>query len=167
LHEHFQEVLSYSLIFAKIFVHICNNFQENQKKISALLRQTFTIFNIFGENMRSCFFPHFKVNLFHLMFFHLCLKHKEKYNIYCFSRNVGLSANEILDNLETAKQDPSGGYDIILFPPEDEVVTDEDSDDEDEVTGNPNRRGKGILSQQAELVVTEHDDELPDMETVR
>lgn len=85
-----------------------------------------------------------------------------------FSRKIGLTANEILGNLEeSADKGPAGGYDIVLFPPEDEAVTDEDSDEEDEMTRDPNRLGKGILSQQAELVVNEDDNELPDLEKVR
>jgi hypothetical protein len=67
-----------------------------------------------------------------------------------FSRKVGLTTDEILGNLETLEDDdPVAGYDIVLFPPEDEAATDEDSDDEDELTRDPNRLGKGILSQQA------------------
>ena len=85
-----------------------------------------------------------------------------------FSRKVGLTTDEILGNLETLEDDdPVAGYDIVLFPPEDEAATDEDSDDEDELTRDPNRLGKGILSQQAEVVAHGDDEELPDLETVR
>ncbi len=74
-----------------------------------------------------------------------------------------------MGGLEVSEEDaPQGGYDIVLFPPEDETLTDEDSDDEDEdqATKNPNHLGKGILSQQAELVVMDND-ELPDLTVVR
>jgi hypothetical protein len=74
-----------------------------------------------------------------------------------------------LGGLEVSGEDaPQGGYDIVLFPPEDETLTDEDSDDEDEdqATKNPNHLGKGILSQQAELVAMDND-ELPDLTVVR
>jgi hypothetical protein len=83
-------------------------------------------------------------------------------------RSVGLTANDILGGLEVSGENaPQGDYDIVLFPLEDETLTDEDSDDEDEdqATENPNHLGKGILSQQAELMVMDND-ELPDLTVV-
>lgn len=78
-------------------------------------------------------------------------------------RKEGLTTNEILGQLEVADDDEAvEGYDIVLFPPEDEAITDEDSDDEDEdgMLKDPNHLGKGILSAQAELVVLDNE-ELP------
>jgi hypothetical protein len=44
-----------------------------------------------------------------------------------FFYKAGLTAVEILGNLqEAADEDPAGGFDIVLFPPEDEAVMDED-----------------------------------------
>jgi len=81
---------------------------------------------------------------------------------------VGYTTDQILAELEEAPQDEAAGYDVILIPPEDETVTDEDSDAEDEANkaGNPNRLGKGILSQLAELMIIDNNDELPDLEEV-
>jgi hypothetical protein len=52
---------------------------------------------------------------------------------------------------------------IILYPSQDEVATDQDSDEEEgEMSKDPNHLGKGILSQQAEL--ENFDEELPEEE---
>jgi hypothetical protein len=53
------------------------------------------------------------------------------------------------------------------LPPDDDEVTDEDSDDnEDAVPMDPNHLGRGILSQQAELVMYSEVEELPDVDEV-
>ena len=69
-----------------------------------------------------------------------------------------LTANEILAELEEGLHDGDG--DIYLLPPEgDDDITDEDSDEEEELLGkNPNHLGRGILSQEAELVVRQDDE---------
>ena len=58
--------------------------------------------------------------------------------------------------------------DVILFPPEeDEGLTDEDSDAEDDLLDkDPNHLGKGLLSQQAELVIHSQNEELADVNVV-
>jgi len=57
--------------------------------------------------------------------------------------------------------------DIVLFPPEDDDQTDEDSDCEDDfLAKDPNHLGKGILAQEAELVIHSPDEEMPDVSTV-
>ena len=70
-----------------------------------------------------------------------------------------LTANEILAELEEGLHDGDGDTDIYLLPPEgDDDITDEDSDEEEELLGkNPNHLGRGILSQEAELVVRQDD----------
>ena len=75
-------------------------------------------------------------------------------------------------NLESCKVKTvakAAGYDIVLMPPDDETVTDEDSDEEDDAikAGNPNHLGKGILRQEAELVIIDNDEEPSDLEEVR
>ena len=69
-----------------------------------------------------------------------------------------LTANEILAELEEGLH--GGDGDIFLLPPEgDDDITDEDSDEEEELLGkNPNHLGRGILSQEAELVVRQDDE---------
>ena len=71
-----------------------------------------------------------------------------------------LTANEILAELEEGLHDGDGDTDIYLLPPEgDDDITDEDSDEEEELLGkNPNHLGRGILSQEAELVVRQDDE---------
>ena len=73
-------------------------------------------------------------------------------------RVQNLTANEILAELEEGLHDGDG--DIYLLPPEgDDDITDEDSDEEEELLGkNPNHLGRGILSQEAELVVRQDDE---------
>ena len=85
---------------------------------------------------------------------------------HTFSRKTGLTADQILGELENRTDEISGEINIILFPNTDELVTNEDSDDEDEgdMTKDPNHLGKGILNQQAEL--EEYDEELPDISMV-
>jgi hypothetical protein len=54
------------------------------------------------------------------------------------------------------------------MPPEDDELTDEDSDDEEEIIPkDPGHLGRGILSQQADLIIYDPDDELPDLTMVR
>ena len=73
-------------------------------------------------------------------------------------RVQNLTANEILAELEEGLH--GGDGDIFLLPPEgDDDITDEDSDEEEELLGkNPNHLGRGILSQEAELVVRQDDE---------
>ena len=75
-------------------------------------------------------------------------------------RVQNLTANEILAELEEGLHDGDGDTDIYLLPPEgDDDITDEDSDEEEELLGkNPNHLGRGILSQEAELVVRQDDE---------
>ncbi len=105
-------------------------------------------------------------------------KNFPKVTIKYIYRKKGLTADEILANLEsgtaeTAKKArataAAAAYDLIFMPPDDETVTDEDSDEEAEArkAGNPNKLGKGVLRQQAELDIIDNDDELPDLEEVR
>ena len=49
---------------------------------------------------------------------------------------------------------------VVLMPPEDGELTDEDSEDDEELLPkDPNHFWRGVLSQQAELVIFDDDDE--------
>lgn len=51
------------------------------------------------------------------------------------------------------------------MPPDEDDVTDEDSDDdEDTLPKDPNHLGRGVLSQRAELVLYNETEELPEIE---
>lgn len=78
-------------------------------------------------------------------------------------RISGLTADEILAEMENF--DKAGtSADLFLLPPDEDDVTDEDSDDdEDTLPKDSNHLGRGILSQQAELVVYDGVEELPDI----
>jgi hypothetical protein len=78
-------------------------------------------------------------------------------------RISGLTADEILAEIENF--DKAGtSADVFLLPPDEDDVTDEDSDDdEDTLPKDSNHLGRGILSQQAELVVYDGVEELPDI----
>ena len=85
------------------------------------------------------------------------------YTVYNFPsskyifRIRGLTANEIVAELEEGNI--GGPVDIILMPPDDDGLSDEDSDDEDSILPkDPNHLGGGILAQKAELVVYGDDD---------
>jgi hypothetical protein len=57
--------------------------------------------------------------------------------------------------------------DVLLMPPEQDDVSDEDSDDEDGLLPkDANHLGKGILSQLSELQVYDTEDELPDLTVI-
>jgi hypothetical protein len=54
--------------------------------------------------------------------------------------------------------------DVILMPPDDGDMSDEDSDDEEDILPkDQNHLGRGILSQQAEVVLYNDEDVLPDI----
>jgi hypothetical protein len=53
------------------------------------------------------------------------------------------------------------------MPPDDDEVTDEDSEDEENLGMDPNHLGVGTLSQQVELSYPDADEELPDLTMVR
>jgi hypothetical protein len=83
-----------------------------------------------------------------------------------FSRQQGLSVDEIQGILEEEEQE-NRACDVLLLPSEEDDVSDEDSDDEEGVLPkDPNHLGKGILSQLAELQVYDEEDELPDLTVV-
>jgi len=73
-----------------------------------------------------------------------------------------MTVNEIIAILEDAPDDVADA-DVVLFPPENDPVTDEDSDDEDDPSRNPNHFGKGILSQLGEIQTDDKEDEQPDL----
>jgi hypothetical protein len=80
-------------------------------------------------------------------------------------RICGLPTAEILCQLENNQG--QGAVDVALFPP-DEEMTDEDSDEEDEaIPKDINHLGRGILTQQGELVMYNDNEELPDLTVVR
>jgi len=82
-----------------------------------------------------------------------------------FFSTRGLNATEIQGMLENMAGDEAA--DVVLFPPEDDEVTDEDSDEEDDLLPkDPNHLGRGVLLQQAELVIHTNSDELPDVGVV-
>ena len=71
-----------------------------------------------------------------------------------------LTADGILGQLEEEQVTLKNAVDVILMPPEDGELTDEDSEDDEELLPkDPNHFGRGILSQQAELVIFDDDDE--------
>ncbi len=96
--------------------------------------------------------------------------------IPCLTQNfdfriVGLSVNEILSVLGNDNSIPETGRRIIPFPPADEGnISDEDSDEEDDMVGvtgmDINHLGPGMLSAQGEIEFEDPDDELPDIQQV-
>ena len=71
-----------------------------------------------------------------------------------------LTADGILGQLEEEQVTLQNAVDVVLMPPEDGELTDEDSEDDEELLPkDPNHFGRGILSQQAELVIFDDDDE--------
>ncbi len=84
-----------------------------------------------------------------------------------YFRQVGLTTTEIQGMLET--EDMSGfNMDLFVMPPDEDNVSDEDSEDEDELLPKDiNHLGKGVLSQEAELTVYDPRDVLPDTARVR
>ena len=71
-----------------------------------------------------------------------------------------LTADGILGQLEEEQVTLQNAVDVVLMPPEDGELTDEDSEDDKELLPkDPNHFGRGILSQQAELVIFKDDDE--------
>ena len=59
--------------------------------------------------------------------------------------------------LETLDEEENA--DVLLFPPDNDAQSDEDSDDEEEIQPKDvNHLGKGILSQPAELIVYQQGD---------
>lgn len=70
---------------------------------------------------------------------------------FIYFRYVGLTTDEILGHLE--EMDSHMKADVVLFPPEDNDITDEDSEDEEELQEKDvNHLGRGVLSQAAELI---------------
>ena len=81
-----------------------------------------------------------------------------------FLRKKFLTVDGILGHLEEDQVPLHHAVDVVLMPPEDDDVTDEDSEDEEEILPkDPNHLGRGILSQEAEMVILEDDaDDEPD-----
>lgn len=74
-----------------------------------------------------------------------------------------MNLNEIVALLE--ENDDRNDVDVILYPPDEDELTDEDSDEEDNRTGmDVNRLGQGLLRQQAEIQVNANDDGLSDVD---
>jgi hypothetical protein len=98
------------------------------------------------------------------------------FNDNLFFRTVGLTAHEIMRRIEEAVDDDDEEkgeeaqkepVNIILFPAADEVITDEDSEDEEDegdMSKDPNHLGKDILNQQAEM--ERFGEEFPDVTKV-
>jgi hypothetical protein len=83
-----------------------------------------------------------------------------------FSRQQDLSVNEIQGILKNKEQE-NCACDVLLLPPEQDDISDKDSDGEEGVLPkDPKHLGKGILSQLAELQVYDEKDELPDLTVV-
>lgn len=65
-------------------------------------------------------------------------------------RAVGLTVAQILSLLED--ESPAQATDIVILPPDQgQVVSDEDSDDEDGGPKDPNHVGRQLMNQQAEM----------------
>ena len=78
-----------------------------------------------------------------------------------FSSICGLTAHKVHGLLEDITDRAA---DVVLFPPEDDEVTDEESDGEDDLLAQyPNHLGKGVLSQLAELAIYSQDEEQLDV----
>ena len=75
---------------------------------------------------------------------------------------VGLNASEIIGLLEM-QEELTRPVDIVMMPPDESDISDEDSDnEEDRLPKDPNHLGHGSLSQAANLVLFDDaDDELP------
>ena len=75
---------------------------------------------------------------------------------------VGLNASEIIGLLEM-QEELTRPVDIVMMPPDESDISDEDSDnEEDRLPKDPNHLGHGSLSQAADLVLFDDaDDELP------
>ena len=56
-----------------------------------------------------------------------------------------------------------------MYPPDEDDITDEDTDDEEDGAKRKdvNHLGPGLLNQQAEIVIDDIYDELPDLQMVR
>ena len=81
-----------------------------------------------------------------------------------FLRKKFLTVDGILGHLEEDQVPLHHAVDVVLMPPEDDDVTDKDSEDEEAILPkDPNHLGRGILSQEAEMVILEDDaDDEPD-----
>jgi len=76
--------------------------------------------------------------------------------MFFFYRIRGLTTHEILGHLE----DQDVAADVVLLPPDDDGLTDEDSDGDEEMQlMDPNHLGKGLLLQNAELVLHNDNEE--------
>ena len=75
---------------------------------------------------------------------------------------VGLNASKIIGLLEM-QEELTRPVDIVMMPPDESDISDEDSDnEEDRLPKDPNHLGHGSLSQAADLVLFDDaDDELP------
>jgi hypothetical protein len=83
-----------------------------------------------------------------------------------FFRYGGLSVDEIQTMLEENEKQHRA-CDVLLMPPEEDDLTDEDSDeDEGILPKDPDHLGRGILSQVTEVLVSDEDDQLPDLTEV-
>ncbi len=81
-------------------------------------------------------------------------------------RKEGLTTNQIQGLLEI-KDYPDRAVYVVLLPPEDDAVPDEDSDvEEDVLPKDPSHLSKRILSMQVEMVIWDAEDELLDLEIV-
>lgn len=80
-------------------------------------------------------------------------------------RIAGLTIDEIADMLDELPGIP-GTRTVNIIPDSNEVVTDEDSEEEEDTGGvgmDINHLGRGILRQQGEVDFMDEDDELPDL----
>lgn len=80
-------------------------------------------------------------------------------------RIVGLSVNEIADMLEELPGVP-GSRNVSMWPDVREIVTDEDSEEEEDTGGvgmDINHLGRGMLRSKGEVAYYDEDDEQPDL----
>ncbi len=84
------------------------------------------------------------------------------YGEILFFKTLGLNTDQILAELES--DSGSAAVDVVFLPPERDAISDGDSDDdEDTLPKDLNHLGWGSLSRQAELIIYDAVDELPDI----
>ncbi len=77
---------------------------------------------------------------------------------------MGISTNQILALLE--ETETANVLQVVIFPPGEEVHSNEDRGEEEEDPMDANHLGKGILKNQGEIEVDDKEDELPDIQEI-